>query len=398
MSVVEAQDPRVAELLEAVRLRDELLLAKDAQLAIQEEMLRVYRQADADHRQASAAQQQTILSLTMPGGISPLTVRQIYEKFEPRYRGGKSYKSVVNRLRAFVVVFGDDPAMTVTPKRWVEFRERRKVADPVCGAPVAPLTINFELNWAKRMFNWATEPEQNLLPSNPLAKAKNEKVDDKRETWLTEKQMDQLLAKCDPIVYAYVLIAVDTGKRISEVMSLRRDRMRPVELTDGRRFAICDISKRSTKSKRADQAALTPRCLDALARMPKPPADNPFLFPSPVLKRKGKAISVRNMRRLFREACVASGVDVFVADGDFQLRPHDLRHQAATSAARRGATLPQVQALLNHASPAITSRYVHLGEQDILTVAQIQDLGAAEERRGPKRVAPTVTRRKLRAV
>jgi len=367
---VAAQDP-YASALETIRLQAELLRAKD---------------------QIIASQQATIAALTMPGGSSPLTTNQVYQRFEAAQRGRKSWKQIRNRLRAFLVEFGDQPAMSVTPPKWAAFRERRKTGDEKLGPAVAPITINFELDWSKRMFSWATEPEQNLLPSNPLEKAKREKTDSARETWLTEEQLAKLLHHSGALIAAFVLVAVDTGKRISEVLTLRRDRLRFVDLTDGRRFALGDISKRLTKSKRANRAVLTPRCLAALELLPK--SDVPFLFPSP--KKPGSPYGARHIAKLFRAACVASGIDVFVAEGDGHIRAHDLRHTAATAAARRGATLPQVQQLLNHSSPSITMRYVHLDEDDALAMAQIIDAGATEERRGPRRVAPTVERRQLR--
>lgn len=367
-------EDRTAELAEARAQVSALLAGRAVDAAIIAEQARTI-----------ADQARTIVALSMPAGGSSLKVRAIYDRFEAAMKTSKSWRAIRNRLRPFLVVFGDSLAMTVTPPKWAEYRERRKVDDVICGKAVAPLTINFELDWAKRMFSWATEPEQNLLPANPLEKAKREKTDSARETWLTEEQLEHLLAKCGPVIAAFVLVAVDTGLRISEVLTLRRDRLRYVEVADGRTFAVGEISKRRTKGKRSHTAALTPRCLAALDVLPE--TTNPYLLPSP--KKIGASYSVRQIARLFRAACVASGVDVFVADGDGHIRVHDLRHTAATAAARRGGSLPQVQQMLNHSSPSITARYIHLGEDDVIAIAQIMDTGAIKEkaRRPPRRAA-----------
>lgn len=47
------------------------------------------------------------------------------------------------------------------------------------------------------------------------------------------------------------------------------------------------------------------------------------------------------------------------------LRPHKLRHAFATRMIKKGASLPLVQWMLGHASPATTGRYVHPDAADV---------------------------------
>ncbi|MEI9948664.1 MAG: tyrosine-type recombinase/integrase [Pseudomonadota bacterium] len=60
---------------------------------------------------------------------------------------------------------------------------------------------------------------------------------------------------------------------------------------------------------------------------------------------------------------------------------HDLRHSSATEVRRSGAGLDVAQALLGHASPAMTQRYAHLGRTEHhVAVARVASLGPALEK------------------
>jgi len=62
------------------------------------------------------------------------------------------------------------------------------------------------------------------------------------------------------------------------------------------------------------------------------------------------------LHRLVQKVGDDAGIDA--------LRPHKLRHAFATRMMRDGATLPVIQWMLGHSSPATTARYVHPGSMD----------------------------------
>ncbi|NIQ80548.1 MAG: tyrosine-type recombinase/integrase [Anaerolineae bacterium] len=47
------------------------------------------------------------------------------------------------------------------------------------------------------------------------------------------------------------------------------------------------------------------------------------------------------------------------------VRPHTLRHSAATTWLRQGFNLREVQKLLGHSSPATTEVYTHVFDEDL---------------------------------
>lgn len=364
---------------------------------MEDDELRALLRAATDQLASQADQIAQLASLTRTNFpthkvVSPLTapspsVSEIYQRYSVAKAGAKSWRIARGRLRAFLAVFGLMPTMSLTIAMWAAYRERRKTDDPIAGKAIAPSTINFELDWAKAMFNWASQEEQGLIPANPLTRAKREKVDNERETWLTEEDVQKLISVCKPWVAAFILVAVDTGLRKSEVLMLRRDRLRIVETEGGERIAIAEFSKRRTKAKRAHQVAITPRALAAIEALP--PTVNPYVFASPY--KPGKPYNPRHINTVFREACERTEIDVRAAEGDGRIRVHDLRHTAATAAGRRGASLRKIQRMLNHSSSRITERYVHQDEDDVISLARLMEHGAANERKPPKRAPASPT-------
>lgn len=55
-------------------------------------------------------------------------------------------------------------------------------------------------------------------------------------------------------------------------------------------------------------------------------------------------------------------------------KPHSLRHWCATNLLRRGATLKDIQVFLGHSSLAVTSAYLHSGEQELRNIAELTGL------------------------
>jgi integrase len=87
-------------------------------------------------------------------------------------------------------------------------------------------------------------------------------------------------------------------------------------------------------------------------------------------------------RRIFDRAVAATGLD--------GLKPHELRHTAASLAIASGATVKAVQRMLGHKSAAMTlDVYGHLFEGDLDAVAERLD--AARGAAGVPPVCPDAT-------
>jgi integrase len=337
-------------------------------------------------------QAKTFSAITALAQVPSWTVRQIYERFEKAHRDHPSWVNIETRLRPFVAKFGDFKAMDVGPIQWASHRDERKTTKIKQGRGskegkcYSALTVNFELDWAKRMLNWAMEPEQGLLKANPLALARREKTRKKRATYITEADVQLALAAVEPkkpldrlVGHAHFLLMVDQALRFQEALRLRRDRIR--ERHDGR--VLADVGR--TKNGETHFVALTERTWRALCEIPQAFAARHY-FANP--NRIGAPIySDTHLRRLFRSMVECAGLDSRVADGDVRLRPHDMRRSAASAADRRGAQLTAIQDMMNHSSPNITRDYIERDEDSAAAIAQLMEDGAAKElsRVGPHR-------------
>jgi len=92
---------------------------------------------------------------------------------------------------------------------------------------------------------------------------------------------------------------------------------------------------------------------------------SPWLFPRVGCRAEhAKADTVRHyLRQALKRA---KSTPELAALADAVLSPHVLRHTVATRALSGGTSLPVVQALLGHANPETTARYLHPTGEDLL--------------------------------
>ncbi len=313
------------------------------------------------------------------------TIRFVYDAFARDLERTHSWRMRKDKLAPLIRRLGALPAMEMTPKAWAQHRSARRaeVMDygRSRGKPPSDATLNVELGVAKSMLEWACSDAQELIPFNPLRRAKRVKVKKARRTWLREDDLQRLLAAPEPrgleqrqALRAFVLVKADTGLRFSEVVMLRRDRVRQAD--DG---TVIDVDR--TKGDKEHKVGLTPRALEALEALP-PSVRSPFFFTRPLTQR---LYGYRTVYGWFREACRSSGLDEIVVAGEVRVRPHDLRRSAATNVVNRGGTLQDAQAMLNHSNIATTALYVQRSDPDTTRIARIMYEGS---RRGPARTEP----------
>jgi integrase len=196
--------------------------------------------------------------------------------------------------------------------------------------PRSAATVRNYLIELGRLFSVAVR-EMRVMETNPCATVKKPEVCNQIVRYLSEKEWAALADACkqsdSPDLYLFVLIALTTGARKSEIAGLL--------------WANCDLTRRwaifpKTKNGEARGVPLTEAVCKLLNARKR---DHARVFPV-------------DITRAWHTAIKRSGITYF--------RFHDLRHSCASALVQSGANLAEVAALLGHKTPQMTMRYAHM--------------------------------------
>lgn len=199
---------------------------------------------------------------------------------------------------------------------------------------VSPATVNRELNFLSRCYTLAQA--DGITRHNPT-KGLKLLEDGHRIRYLSVQEIRQLLDACTDPMKGIIEVALYTGMRKNEVLSLCwRD-------LDG---SVAHVHRKWGKGK--TQAIRLPiQAIDAARRQPQV-AERIFPY--------------TNIRKPFQKAVTAAGL----LDVDF----HTLRHTFASQAVMSGMPLRVLQELLGHRRLDMVLRYAHLGESHVADVLE----------------------------
>ena len=197
-------------------------------------------------------------------------------------------------------------------------------------------TANRYLALLKKMFSLAID--EGYLETNPAAKIKKSSEKDLlKERVLTEDEEVRLKSASYPVLRSIINVAVHTGMRLQEILSLRWAQVN---------FAEMMLTAERTKSGKPRTIPLNAALHDELLRLRSLDGQSPYVFPN---SKTGKPLTT--VKTAFVATCRRAGIA--------GLRFHDLRHTFGSRLVERGADIETVRSLLGHASIVVTQRYVH---------------------------------------
>lgn len=196
-----------------------------------------------------------------------------------------------------------------------------------------------------------------LLDRNPfdMGESLQLKENNQRLRYLIEEEIERLLAECPTkpapgkkgrfvqgpqAIYLkdFVIIAINTGMRKGEILSLKWDQIRG-------EFVYL-------KQTRTDEARQIPinddlgYCFKSIRK--RQPVGTKYIF----CDQNGH---IKDIKTAFSDALKRAGIQDF--------RPHDLRHTFASHYMMRGGSLAALQKILGHADIKMTRRYAHLSKE-----------------------------------
>ncbi len=260
------------------------------------------------------------------------------------------YKKLVSLLTRWRNELGDYMIADVTPAKIAEVRDRLRHETTRSRTTRKPATVNRYLGALSHVFTTATR-EWEWAESNPVRRVRRLREPRGRGRFLVDDERRRLLAACqashDDRLYPLVLLAISTGARQGELMSLRWS---DVDLTRG--VGVLH----DTKNGERRAIAITGPALDEVRRRNESRApDEVYVFASPETRRTANALKrtwfpLRPWKRALRESGLA----------DFRF--HDLRHTAASYLAMSGATTAEIAEVLGHKTLEMVKRYSHMTE------------------------------------
>lgn len=235
---------------------------------------------------------------------------------------------------------------------------------PGKGAPLAPSTINRRVALLSKVFRLAIE-EWDWARDNPChVRALPE--NNERDRLLSEVEQKALFVALqghsEPSLYPFVMVALYTGMRASEVQRLRWQ-----DIDTGSGHIQIKVSKNNEKR----SVVVGGEALILLKAWKKERALRwkGFVFGN---SHTGKA--PYNYRAHWKEAKESAGVEDF--------RFHDLRHAFTTAALKAGMNPVMVQLVTGHKSSQMLKRYSHLtkdvAEQVSASVVAARENGGGE--------------------
>lgn len=219
-------------------------------------------------------------------------------------------------------------------------------AEKLAEGKLAKKSINNHLAILSKLLN--TAMEWDVVKSVPVIKRL--KTPPVEFDHLSNNEQELLLSNAKGIYYDMILIAMDTGLRISEMTVLKWEdiNFQNRTLTVSRAKVKKVIG--STKSNKIRHVNLTDRLYDLLIVNKD---KRGYIFTD----EKGDSIIAKRTRRNLYRICEKAGLR--------KIGWHTLRHTFASRLASLGAPIISIKELLGHSSIEITMRYSHLSPSDL---------------------------------
>ena len=276
-------------------------------------------------RKAEIAENKFLDKRKEPDPISFYDFAKEYLQWAKANKKPSSYRRTASLMRQLHKEFEKKNIHEITAWHIEKYKAKRK-------ENVKPATVNRELALLKHMFTKAIE--WGKVKESPAKKVKLLKGEVKRVRYLMPGEVQTLLSNCADHLKPIVTVAIHTGMRKGEILSLERDQVN---------FEQGIITLHDTKNSERRDIPMNESVKSTLKAIQD---KGPYFF----CIENGKPFG--DVKKAFTTALKRSRIEDF--------RFHDLRHTFASNLVMAGEDLNAVGELLGHKTLAMTRRYAHL--------------------------------------
>lgn len=262
------------------------------------------------------------------------------------------------RVAPLLEFFGKYSLAAITPDLIAEYRDKRlagedRLKDGV-PQPRAANTVRLELALLGHLFTIAVKEWGLGLTFNPVLNIRRPSPGPGRNRRLTPDEEKRLLVAVDqhsnPMLGWIVRIAIETGMRSSEIITLRRSQ------ADIDRRIVRLIETKNTLPRTVPLSLAATEQFRLALNNPVRPADTDLIF----FGEPGKD----RMRRPYNFNKVWLDIKRKAGVTDFKF--HDLRHEAVSRFVESGLSDQEVASISGHKSMQMLKRYTHLRAEDLV--------------------------------
>ena len=269
------------------------------------------------------------------------TFGELIDKYTENFRSQTSFKRWKKHcLKNFEEYFGRETRLSNI--RYVDLETYRNhlIQKPtISGKLRSKASVNREMSCLHHLFTKAVEWD--MMEQSPFEKGKSLilKENNKRLRFLTEEEIEDLIAECPEYLRRIVICALNTGMRRGEILNLKWKQIRN---------GFIYLRKTKTNEPREIPINNTLAALLKAIRKDKQ-LTSEYVFTDD----QGRKLD--SINKGFKAALRRAGIEDF--------RFHDLRHTFASHLVMRGASLKEVQEILGHKTMTMTLRYAHLSQE-----------------------------------
>jgi len=231
--------------------------------------------------------------------------------------------------------------------RTIEQYKAKKLSSTRKGL-LSPKTINNHLSVLRRAITCAHEWK--IAPYIPCVKQL--KVPPSEMRYLNNSEIEQLLeSEQNPCWNLMILMALDTGMRIGEILALH---WKDIDFELGTIYVRCSLSGTIITSTKTNKARMMPMSARLYRRLLewRESIDSDLVFPS---RQTGQSWSRSTVSAALQKRCNLLGLE--------NVSWHTFRHTFGTRLSTGGAPFRAIQKLLGHKTIEMTERYSHVPDE-----------------------------------